>query len=117
MGGLGSQVYKGVSFTFCISLINCEYIIMFMIINTFRTNFIFIILCVVALTLLSGCNDVRTDVEYEQTMQQVNEVTNANQFCKRAAVLILIGRYEMAEQYEEDFGTCARRVVKRVTMK
>ncbi len=88
------------------------------VINTFRTNFIIIILSVIAtLTLLSGCNDVRTDIEYENTMKQVSEVTNANQFCKRMATLILIGRYEMAEQYEEDFGSCARRVVKRVTMK
>jgi hypothetical protein len=83
---------------------------------TVRSYALVIILSVVSLTLLSGCNDVRTDFEYEQTMHQVNEVTNANQFCKRAAVLILIGRYEMAEQYEEDFGSCARRVVKRVTM-
>ena len=87
-----------------------------LIFETVRSYALVIILSVVSLTLLSGCNEVSVDLEYEQTMHQVDEVSNASQFCKRAAVFIIIGRYEMAEQYEEDFGSCARRVVKRVTM-
>lgn len=57
-------------------------------------------------------------VEYTQMHDLVSSVSHPllGQFCKHGATLILLGRYEQAKQYEEDFGSCMRNLVKKVQL-
>ena len=39
---------------------------------------------------------------------------NDSQFCVRMATLTIMGRWDIAQQYDEDFGVCSRKLVKRM---
>ena len=58
------------------------------------------------------------DKAYAETHQLVTSVAHAmtGQFCKHGATLILLGKYEQAKQYNKDFGSCMRNLVKKVQL-
>ena len=59
-----------------------------------------------------------SEVQYNEMHQVVSGVTHAltSQYCKHGATLILIGKYEQAKQYDEDFGQCMRNIVQKVNL-
>lgn len=83
-------------------------------INVYITTVVTCIIVLVA--LLCSLDDTPVNTEYKDMRVVVDEVTNLSSICKHGATLILIGRYEQATQYNEDFGSCMRSIVLRVQL-
>ncbi len=73
---------------------------------------------ITALVMTSGTDDQAAYNDHVISIQHDLEVLapNKSQFCHRGATLILLGRYDQAEQYMEDFGTCIRGLVEDATL-
>ena len=89
---------------------------------TFKQLIALATVAVLALTVLDSVEaDVvasANEVRYSEMHQVVSGVTHAltSQYCKHGATLILIGKYEQAKQYDEDFGQCMRNIVQKVNL-
>ena len=89
---------------------------------TFKQLIAVTVAVVIALTVLDSVEAdtvaSASEVQYSEMHQVVSGVTHAltSQYCKHGATLILIGKYEQAKQYDEDFGQCMRNIVQKVNL-